>query len=102
MITDSRKKEIDNFTEQLSNFVNSFSSKEELEYVAKKISTDHRALQQNTMRLFLTYVEHAASNEYKTDARNEATQKVAKELLKGFQSLPNHENSKPTQWLPFI
>jgi len=67
----------------MSNFVNSFSVTHE--EFCNEMSREHRTLQQSFTRLCLQWIEHVASEEYRTDGRNEGSKAVAKELLKGFK-----------------
>ena len=68
----------------------------------------------------LELIEHIASEEYRTDGRNEATKEMAKTLLKGFREIKKKEylaeglseeraesyvsgdGEKPSRYLPFI
>lgn len=85
----------------ITGFLNGNSSK--MDEVIKMLSTDHRTLQQFTTKLFLKWVEFAASDEYRHDGRNEATHKVRKKLMEGWEMVDaNHKGSKPSQWLPCI
>lgn len=46
----------------------------------KKMSTDHRTLQQNFTRLCLRWLEHMADPSTGVDPRNESSQKIARKL----------------------
>ena len=68
---------------EITDYVNSFSNKEQ--EFCKAMSVEHRTLQQSFTKLCLSWLEHCASDEYRTDGRNEQSQKIAKELLDGFK-----------------
>lgn len=57
----------------------SFNHKE----LAKKMANNHPTLQQNFMRLCLSFIKEMASKEY-YDGRNESSVKVAKEIVTNF------------------
>ena len=97
--------ETSNKAEQLANNISQFlnGNSSSMDEVIKFLSHDHRTLQQFTTKLFLKWVEFAASGEYKYDGRNEATHKVCKKLMEGWEMVDaNHKGSKPSQWLPCI
>jgi hypothetical protein len=67
------------------------------------------------MKMFLEFIELAASDEYMTDGRNEDTKKMSKRLIQGFvqtiaketnlpesEILKNWDVYKPSRWLPLI
>jgi hypothetical protein len=67
------------------------------------------------MKAFLEFIEHAASDDYRTDGRNEETKRMAKRLVDGFiksiakerdlpesEILKNWDVYKPSKWLPLI
>lgn len=68
---------------EITNYLNTYISKES-EFCAA-MSVEHRTLQQNFTRLCLQWLEHISSPDYKTDARNEQSQKIASELLQAFR-----------------
>jgi hypothetical protein len=83
--------------------------------LAVALSREHRTLQQSTMKMFLEFIELAASDEYMTDGRNEDTKKMSKRLIQGFvqtiakerdlpesEILKNWDVYKPSRWLPLI
>jgi hypothetical protein len=45
----------------------------------------HRTLQQSSFRLILMLIEKMASEEYRTDGRNESSKYVANKLIEGFK-----------------
>lgn len=67
----------------LSSYVNSFNDKG-YEF-CKAMSTEHRTLQQRFTKLCLQWIEHCASEEYRTDARNEQSKDISKILLDTFR-----------------
>jgi hypothetical protein len=68
----------------ITDYVNSFSNKER--EFCEAMSLEHRTLQQSFTKLCLSWLEHCASSEYLTDARNEQSKKIAMELLEGFKA----------------
>ena len=70
-------------SDTMGRLVNSYSS-EGGEAFIKRMSCEHRTLQQSFTRLCLKWLEHVASEEYRTDGRNEDSKKVAKRLIDGF------------------
>ena len=69
---------------ELADFVNS-SNKEKYQDFIQSFSNQHRTLQQSAFGLVLQLMEHMASDEYHTDARNVDSKKVAQTLMKGFK-----------------
>ena len=55
------------------------------------MSRQHRTLQQNFTRLCLKWLEYVASDEYRTDGRNEQSKDIAQKLLAGFKDLQAKE-----------
>jgi hypothetical protein len=55
------------------------------------MTREHRTLQQSFTRLCLSWLETAASEDYRTDGRNEQTHKIAKQLMDGFKDLQAKE-----------
>jgi hypothetical protein len=93
----------------MSNFVNSYSRTHE--EFCTEMSKEHRTLQQSFTRLCLQWIEHVASDEYRTDGRNMGSQIVARELLKGFEEQKILEGytgsslesmSKPSKYVAMI
>lgn len=70
--------------EVITDFVNSSNKEKNLEFI-EAFSCQHRTLQQSAFGLMLQTLEHIASDEYRTDARNEDSKKVAQTLMKGFK-----------------
>lgn len=72
--------------QQFTDYVNSFNDKsQEFIQVIEAMSHEHRTLQQSFTKLCLKWLEHCASDEYRTDGRNEDSQRIARELLSGFR-----------------
>lgn len=67
----------------LSDYVNTFGDKSK--EFSNAMSCEHRTLQQSFTKLCLSWIEHVAKDEYRTDGRNEQSQKIARELLDGFR-----------------
>ena len=72
--------------EALSNSVNEMGF--DYETFAQVLGSDHRTLQQNTMRAFMAFCKELANHDEEEfyDARNEASCKLATEIVK----LPNY------------
>ena len=70
--------------EAITDFVNSSNKEKHLEFV-EIFSWQHRTLQQSAFGLMLQTIEHMASDDYHTDARNQDSKKVAQTLMKGFK-----------------
>ncbi len=104
----------------LGDFVNYSSSTEKNKQFCEAFSRQHRTLQQSAFRLMLELIEHIASEDYRTDGRNEATKQMAETLLKGFKLTKKQEylaegvseeraesyvsghGEKPSNYLPLI
>lgn len=89
----------------ISNFVNSYGHNSDL--FNKLMANEHRTLQQSFTKLVLKWLEFAASPEYRTDRRNEATKQTAQKLLEGWELLGKKDpmqtaDMKPSTWLPLI
>jgi hypothetical protein len=102
-------KETKKLVEEFSDYVNTFGDKSP--EFCQAMSIEHRTLQQSFTRLCLKWLEHCASNEYRTDGRNEQTKKIAMELLEGFREKQIKEGftgdtldmmSKPSGYLSCI
>lgn len=107
-------KQVKEFTQALSNFVNGSSSRETGD-VIKEFFKDHRTLQQSTIKLFLQIIEAMAQREpgKHTDARNEDSQLVCSQIIEGFRKVraeydtkklgrPTNKQALPSQYLRFI
>ena len=92
--------------EKITDFVNSYSLKSE--QFNEAMSREHRTLQQSFTRLCLKWIEYVASDEYRTDGRNEASHEICAQLLKGFNLAGIRKdgtsdfNYKPSGYLPLI
>ncbi len=106
--------------ETLTDFVNSSNTEKYDEFV-EIFSHQHRTLQQSAIGLMLRVIEHVASDDYQTDARNEDSKKIARNLIDGFKIVKKQEyinegtseakaeeyvstesGSKPSKYLGFI
>jgi hypothetical protein len=103
------KAEAKAIAEQISNYVNVFGDKGKP--FTEAMSYQHRTLQQSFTRLALQWLEYVASDEYKTDARNEQSHEVAKVLMHefwvrqadlGFKGETLQEMAKPSGHLSHI
>lgn len=63
----------------VSNGINNMSFNYE-EFIAE-MGNDHRTLQQSFTRLCLAWLNHVGNDDYRYDGRNEASHKIAKELI---------------------
>lgn len=72
-------------TKEITDFVNTFGDKSK--EFNEAMSREHRTLQQSFTRLALKWLEHVASDEYRTDGRNESSQKVVREMLDAFKKI---------------
>jgi hypothetical protein len=107
-------------TGQITDYINTFSNEEKTDSFIKAMKTEHPSLQQSTARMFLEFLDHAASPDYRVDGRNEGTQKTAQLLKRGFvlalleknkneginvseeQIEKNWDVYKPSKWLSYI
>ena len=76
-------KQTKELVQDVTSYVNTFNNKGE--EFSQAMSCEHRTLQQSFTKLCLSWLEHCASDEYRTDGRNEQSQKIARELLDGFR-----------------
>jgi hypothetical protein len=60
--------------------------------------SEHPTLQQQFTELCLQWLKHCASNKYRTDGRNEYSQKIARKLLKN----PNNPIEDSELTVPYI
>jgi len=102
-------KDTKELVQEISDYVNTFGDKSQ--EFCQAMSVEHRTLQQSFTKLCLKWLEHVASDEYRTDGRNEQSQKIAKELLDGFKEKQIKEGytgetlklmSKPSGYLSCI
>lgn len=85
--------------EALADYANVFGSHSP-EFI-KAFENQHRTLQQSIIRLFLQTLEYVATEDYETDLRNQASQKVAHQLIYLWKEL-NGKHSLPSKHLPLI
>ena len=95
--------------QEITDYVNTFNDKGE--EFCQAMSCEHRTLQQSFTKLCLQWLEHCASDEYRTDARNEGSQKIARALMdclrekmamEGYTGDTLRLMSKPSGYLPCI
>lgn len=79
----------------VSDFVNSFVSKGQ--DFCNLMTHEHRTLQQSFTKLCLQWLETVAGEDYRTDLRNEASQGIARNLLKG-----EDYSGEPSKYLPMV
>jgi hypothetical protein len=72
-------------TSEITTFLNTYGDKSP--EFNKAMSNEHRTLQQTFTRLCLAWIEHVASDEYRTDGRNEASKNTCKAILEGFEKI---------------
>lgn len=71
-------------TNELTNYVNTFTADHDA--FIKAFCSEHRTLQQSSFRMMLKLIEHMASDDYRTDARNDQSKVIAKKLIAGFKN----------------
>jgi hypothetical protein len=74
-----QREELEKLVKHFTDFVNTFSLNQE--EFNQLMSMQHRTLQQSFTRLAVKWLEHCASDGYRTDLRNEGS-KQAGEILK--------------------
>jgi uncharacterized Ntn-hydrolase superfamily protein len=74
---------------EMTDFVNTFSSDSKKEFV-QAMANEHRTLQQSFTRLCLEWIEHCASQEYRTDGRNESSHQVCKAMVQAYKEKQEH------------
>ena len=89
--------EIQELVNEITNFVNSFTP-DEAKFI-ELMSREHRTLQQSFTRLCLKWLEHIASDDYRTDDRNQGSHVTAKALIEAFNK---QRGMDPSNYLPFI
>lgn len=50
----------------------------------QQMSTEHRTLQQTFTKLCLSWIEHVASDDYRTDGRNIESKIICRDLINAF------------------
>ena len=76
-------KQTKELVKEVTDYVNTFNNKGQ--EFCEAMSCEHRTLQQSFTKLCLNWLEYCASDEYRTDGRNEQSKKIAMELLEGFK-----------------
>lgn len=74
---------VEELANEISSFVNG-ASIDEVEELAKAMSSDHPTLQQSKMKLACLFIEIMA-NKTHVDARNESSHKTAKAMINGYK-----------------
>ena len=87
--------------ECLGDFVNSGGNKE-MDVFVQALAREHRTLQQSSTKLMLKWIEHAASDQYRMDGRNESTHNVCKQMVDDFKVKKENYGFSPSSWLPLI
>lgn len=77
------KKNTKEIVSELTDYVNSFDNKSE--EFNTEMSYEHRTLQQSFTRLCLGWIEFVASEEYRTDGRNESSKTVCDTMMNAFR-----------------
>jgi len=90
--------EIQKLVEDISHFVNSYSS--DHEKFITFMSNEHRTLQQSFTKLCLKWIEYCASDDYRYDGRNEASHQISRELTQLFKQI--NYDIEPSKYLPMI
>jgi len=65
--------------QELTDFVN-YTSRSEYGVFVQELARQHRTLQQASTKLMLVWLAYCASEDYRTDGRNEATKALAQEI----------------------
>lgn len=81
-------KDTKELVEEITDYVNSFNDKGPAFCAA--MASQHRTLQQSFTKLCLQWIEHVGSPDYRTDARNEDSKKIAG-ILQKFRELQEKE-----------
>ena len=99
-----RNEKWDKLLNDFSNLVNNFSHKDQASGFIQAFEKQHRTLQQSMMRVMFANIEHCASPEYRTDGRNEQTQKACKLMVDSYAQAmwAIYEGAKPSQSLGSI
>jgi len=90
-------KEVANY---ISRFVNTLSLESNSEKFIAEMNREHKTLQQSFTKFCLLWIENCASDEYRTDGRNEAAQNISKEVIETFKA--NNHDFVPSSFLPLI
>lgn len=79
-----RGKDYSALVRQVTDILNNLSFSES--EFCREMANEHRTLQQSFTRLCLTWLETCASEDYRTDGRNEQSHEIAKKM---FEALGN-------------
>lgn len=83
---------------EMTDFLNTYSHEPRKEFI-QAMSSEHRTLQQSFTRLCLEWVEHCASEDYRTDDRNQSSHATCKAMVQAYkekqQNLPTLSESLP-------
>jgi succinate dehydrogenase/fumarate reductase-like Fe-S protein len=85
---------------EMTDFVNTFSNEPRKEFI-QAMSNEHRTLQQSFTRLCLEWIEYCASQDYRTDGRNESSHSTCKAIVEAYKEKQNTLSPLST-YLPFI
>ena len=95
-------------TSDITDFLNNFNYEETSQLFNEAMSREHRTLQQNFTRLVLKWIEYMASDEYRTDGRNEQSKQMANTILDAYKRFTeggygkHGVNGTPSKWLGTI
>lgn len=83
---------------EMTDFVNTYSNEPRKEFI-QAMASEHRTLQQSFTRLCLEWIEHCASEDYRTDDRNQSSHATCKAMVQAYkekqENLPTLSESLP-------
>lgn len=79
-------------TNQITNYLNTFSVDDRIKELNTAMSSEHPTLQQNFTRMCVGWLEHVSTPEYYTDGRNESTKDFGILFKKLFDDYSRSEN----------
>lgn len=85
---------------EMTDFVNTFSTEPRTDFI-QAMANEHRTLQQSFTRLCIEWIEYCATQEYRTDGRNESTHQMCKALVQAYKEKQD-TNLPLSKYLPFI
>ncbi len=93
------------FAEAAARFSNSYSIP--MDEFIQAMNSEHRTLQQAFTKLCMKWIENCASEDYRHDARNEASHKISKIMIDSFNKEQGDAYelgiaNPPSKWLPMI
>jgi len=99
-----RNEKWDKVLNDFSDLVNNFNYKDQAEGFIQSFGKQHRTLQQSMMRVMFANIEYCASPEYRTDARNQATQNACNIMVDAYKKELKEffKNAKPSQGLETV